>query len=588
MLTPASSRSSRSNCPLAFAVALFAATLAAILCSAPPARARPNEVPGGAVVFNEHWYLVVLTSPDTTWRKAVDGATGKGGHLVCIETQEERDFINELLNPTPIRRFWLGGFREAGTRTWKWINGKTIDQKEIANPGKPGDDLRLRVMPEQTGRRWNAIEESPSEPMNGYVIEFPPGNNIALTLPDRMQMGQNSESKSKGSDKSSVKISGNEHAKPIELRKTQTRLKGLLVIPLGGDEHAGGASQMNLSALAGNPEDSATIGFNQPVGESMAAALKEVVKFIELRHDGWPRGRTIEIAFEDKYSGKDGPSAAVACALLLDSAIAGTELDPRFAVTGDLNADGAVQPIGGVRAKIRGATNRDCTHVALPEANATSVTDVILTDGFKSIAEIQVFSISTFDEARALASKEHPKDLAKAMESFAAIQNVYRRQPRSFAKSLEHPKVIEKLNEVLAAAPNHLSASIMLAHALGKAPPTLSLQGSVAFIDTTAFKMVDVIDNGKVAKIGAFDEHQVADAVGELKRMRLRLDQRTWKWADVLITYGTQLHEWQTNRPKSVNNQNKLVDSINAAGDRARAERKTLMSNKEVVEELDF
>ena len=72
-----------------------------------------------------------------------------------------------------------------------------------------------------------------------------------------------------------------------------------------------------------------------------------MAKFIRVRHgDQLPLGKRVELAFADKYSPKDGPSAAVVCALLTDSIVTGDEIDPEFAATGDMTATGEIRPIG--------------------------------------------------------------------------------------------------------------------------------------------------------------------------------------------------------------------------------------------------
>ncbi len=60
------------------------------------------------------------------------------------------------------------------------------------------------------------------------------------------------------------------------------------------------------------------------------------------------------LVFEQSYGGVDGDSASVAelCALL--SALAGVPLSQSFAVTGSINQQGDVQPVGGVNEKIEG------------------------------------------------------------------------------------------------------------------------------------------------------------------------------------------------------------------------------------------
>ncbi len=372
------------------------------------------------------------------------------------------------------------------------------------------------------------------------------------------------------------------------IKLNQTKINGLLVMQLAGNKLAGTASPMTLSALRSDDNSPATVEFNQKVGDMMETALEEVKKYIELRHDAWPRGRKMEISFENKYNPKDGPSAAVACALLLNSAITGSAIDPGFAVTGDMNADGSVQPIGGVEAKVRGATNRSCTHIAIPSKNVPAVYDAALIGGMAPLIKIQVFSIADFDEAFALARAERGEGDAvqSALDEFAKIQALYERNPKGFGATLRHPKVIEKLEQISRDASNHLSAQVLLAYAQGKQPKALSIAGSVSFIEKNAYEIFDVIENGRVTEVQGLDNDRVADALSLLRRTKPKLDERTWNWINELMAFGELLREYQTNPPGSVTNHNRLVDQINRANAAARTEREALMKSPEVMEEL--
>src|SRR5262249_17237216 len=148
--------------------------------------------------------------------------------------------------------------------------------------------------------------------------------------------------------------------------------------------------------------------------------------------------------FEEKYSGKDGPSASVACALLLDALIRGQENDPQFAVTGDMNADGEVQPIGGVPAKLRGATNGKCKYVGIPAKNESYLPDLLMSDGPAPFAGIQVFSIDKFDDALALANAQKPEALQKVVSEFSKVQEVLNRNKAQMAVMLRNHFVVNK------------------------------------------------------------------------------------------------------------------------------------------------
>ena len=105
----------------------------------------------------------------------------------------------------------------------------------------------------------------------------------------------------------------------------QAQIKGLLVIQLSAGKFAGGASQMNATVVKSSKEFE--LGFNQKVGDLMKKATVEVDKFIRVRYAGkLPSNTRVEFSFADKYSPKDGPSAAVVCALMVDSILSGMPL----------------------------------------------------------------------------------------------------------------------------------------------------------------------------------------------------------------------------------------------------------------------
>ena len=167
-------------------------------------------------------------------------------------------------------------------------------------------------------------------------------------------------------------------ATSIELKRSITKVKGLLVSDLGTGEHAGAASNMIITANQVKGKEVMSLRFSQPVGESMRRSVTEAIRGLQVEYGGWPKGFEASISFQEKYVPKDGPSAAVACGLLLDGLIKNVEYDPGFAVTGDMNSDLSVQPIGGVPAKIRGATRAKCTVVAVPYGNAKALADIFV------------------------------------------------------------------------------------------------------------------------------------------------------------------------------------------------------------------
>ncbi|MDF1656179.1 MAG: hypothetical protein P1U58_01135 [Verrucomicrobiales bacterium] len=365
----------------------------------------------------------------------------------------------------------------------------------------------------------------------------------------------------------------------------QSSVNGLLVMEIEGSEFAGGASKMVATVTRDEGSSRASkIRFNQSVGPMMSGALSVVEEFLELKHGGIPRGREVSIGFDERTSMKDGPSAAVACALLLESLITGSPLDQTFAVTGDMSADGTVQPVGGIDGKIRGALKAGCTHVAIPKENIKSVNDIFLLEGIASVCKIQIFSISDFDQALRLAADAKSRDpqLIEAMALFNEIADVVKK-PGS-EKMVSHPSAVERLRRVLELAPNHASAELLLRKALGSAPTHLSLAGSFIALDRCIKPMIAVRESRDFAS----KAEPLKDSIINLRRMRTQLDPRTKDVSDNIEDLYEALSSIEPGMPATSPRLKLALEQLTQASDRLDAAYATLRANPEVQEELNM
>jgi len=340
---------------------------------------------------------------------------------------------------------------------------------------------------------------------------------------------------------------------------------------------------MNLTTVEGG----GNVRFNQGVGGDMIQSLHEVQKFMQLRHNGFPPFIDFELSFEEKYSEKDGPSAAVACGLLLESSITGKTWDPAFAVTGDMNADGSVQPIGGVGAKIRGATNGSCKIIAVPSKNEIAVTDLVIQDGPAALAKICVFTIKTFEEAAALASPERQPVLAQAVTEFEIIRTVLQRDPRMLMQILRTPQATARLDAILQKAPHCLSAKLLLMSARGTIPKTLSISGSIQAVDGSAQGLVKAATNDEAVNPGgSLKEDELRTTVTVLRNLRPKLDTRVWSYVDALVTIGETARAQALNPSRSGAGLNEFLQKMNRSGAALREAKQSLMSDPQVIEDL--
>ena len=369
----------------------------------------------------------------------------------------------------------------------------------------------------------------------------------------------------------------------FELQLKQSKLKGLLVQPLPNGDFAGKASQMNATASPlENKTDPIKIRFNQRVGKNMDGALNEVIKYLRVKHETLPSGYDIEIAFEDRFTSKDGPSAAICCALLLDSLVTGKKLDSFFAVTGDMNADGSIQPVGGVPAKVRGAFSKECKIVAIPVKNARSLSDLVLLNGIKTVSRIQVFTATNFNEVSKIAFVEKDDSITKAIEEFSKVQAAIFRHK---AVILKNTQVQKKLREILKLAPNHLSANLALEVATGKSPRTLSLMGSLEKTENFASTLMQAARSGTDPE-DSLATDDLGKVINELKRVRLKLDKRVWSYADSIQDFGKLVREFQISPPKGNVSKKKKLTEIQISAEKIEKEVKKIRSNKEMMEEL--
>ncbi len=73
---------------------------------------------------------------------------------------------------------------------------------------------------------------------------------------------------------------------------------------------------------------------------------------------------------------KDGPSAGIAMATALVSALSGRPARHDVAMTGEITLSGRVLPIGGLKEKVLGAVRAGITHIVIPRENEADLDDL--------------------------------------------------------------------------------------------------------------------------------------------------------------------------------------------------------------------
>jgi hypothetical protein len=255
--------------------------------------------------------------------------------------------------------------------------------------------------------------------------------------------------------------------------------------------------------------------------------LGDVARAIDAKY---PRlvARRLEFSFEDR-SNYDGTSVGAALGTLMLSVIQGFDIDPQFAITGDVSAEGKIRVIGGVGAKLRGAKDAGCTLVAVPNEDLEELVDAVIFNGVSEITSIQVIGISTLDDAAAIARSDRDPKEDEAIKLFSEIQQ----SMQASGKYLRGDDAQNKLKHVTELAPNHLSARLLLEMEEHKLRQRLTPWASQYYAEMELSSVIPVLTDKEVA---TGTQHLMPAAVDKaivaLRRLRPISDTRIQPFVD--------------------------------------------------------
>jgi len=262
----------------------------------------------------------------------------------------------------------------------------------------------------------------------------------------------------------------------VPIKRLQSEIKALYVQEQPTGEMFGLASELILTATPGSRPGHTPVHFVSAVGSQMTAVLDDVLRAIWLKTPKWAASK-VELSFEDRYTPKDGGSIGAAIGTLIESMLQGFEIDDKLAITGDVTADGKIRHIGGVAAKIRGATAADCKIVIVPAANYDQVVDAMIYEGRSLITNIQVLGADNLEEATAVARTDRASKLKEAIEAFDSVAADLKTSP----EKVHLPEYQTRLKRITELAPNHFSAKLLLLISLNKQPRMMSAAASIYY-----------------------------------------------------------------------------------------------------------
>src|SRR6185437_1635670 len=171
---------------------------------------------------------------------------------------------------------------------------------------------------------------------------------------------------------------------------------GLAFTSVGGD-----LLEIEVAVVRGRGRLQLTGTLGDVLKESAGAALsyaRSRASLLGIDAD-FARGRDIHVHIPAGATPKDGPSAGIAIATALVSALTGAAVRGDTAMTGEVTLRGRVLAIGGLKEKLVAARRAGIAHIILPKNNARELDEIA-----PDVLEGLVFHpVSTMDEVLSLA-----------------------------------------------------------------------------------------------------------------------------------------------------------------------------------------
>lgn len=192
-----------------------------------------------------------------------------------------------------------------------------------------------------------------------------------------------------------------------------------------------------------------------------------VYPMLDRRYEGWPKRGVVDVLIPD-YGGNSGSNAVLAVAICFEAMARGLTLDPKVAAVGSWGDEEGFRGHSHLPGIVLGYA-KDWPEILIVGPGSRADLERVAATGLVTpFLCTQIIEVSTFGEAVAIASGQPSPETKASLEAYRAIMAVRTKMDAGAMAQNRH--VIDKLREVAAANPKHLSAALMLKAAENQQP----------------------------------------------------------------------------------------------------------------------
>ncbi len=179
----------------------------------------------------------------------------------------------------------------------------------------------------------------------------------------------------------------------------RTEIAGV-VVGLAATTHGGDI--LFIEATRNSGGEGVRLRLTGQLGDVMRESAEAALSWVRANASDWlPEGALsageIHLHVPAGAVPKDGPSAGVALATAIVSALSGRRARGTMAMTGEISLRGRVLPVGGIKEKVMAAARADVKTVLLPRRNLKDLVEV----PEDVLEELEIIPLDTVDEALA-------------------------------------------------------------------------------------------------------------------------------------------------------------------------------------------